>query len=249
MFFAYFDESGDPGLQNSPSPFFTLAALIIKDSDWNNVLNVIKNFRRQLRSQYGLLLNYELKANYLLHNKGDLRILSLSKQDRLQIYLDVMNFISNHNSIIKVFSVYIDKRKIINRAINVREFAWTYALQRVQRYVQEKGDRALIFPDEGHYPLIKKLMRKMRRFHYIPSFFNSSTRIQALTDLILEDPNDRKSHESYFVQLADLCAYAASRYVLPIPSFSQNYWGALGSSRLNAVNNLRGGPTGIVKWP
>jgi hypothetical protein len=68
---------------------------------------------------------------------------------------------------------------------------------------------------------------------------------------IIEDPNDRQSHDSYFIQLADWNAYAAHRsvYVQQKPGTDPTAWGALAGARLLDVNAVRGGPPGIVLWP
>ncbi len=68
---------------------------------------------------------------------------------------------------------------------------------------------------------------------------------------ILEDPNDRQSHDSYFIQLADWNAYAAHRstFVQPLPGVDPAIWDSLGGARLLDVNSIRGGPPGIVLWP
>lgn len=65
----------------------------------------------------------------------------------------------------------------------------------------------------------------------------------------MEDSSDRRSHESYFIQLADLNAYAAFRRVFPGESFGEDIYEELGEARVTEVNRLSGGPTGIVVWP
>jgi hypothetical protein len=73
--------------------------------------------------------------------------------------------------------------------------------------------------------------------------------------LLLDDPVPKRSSESYFIQLADLVAYAAYRKVFPpiararptvVP---QTMWDELGPATLRAVNMYSGGPPGIVQRP
>lgn len=68
---------------------------------------------------------------------------------------------------------------------------------------------------------------------------------------IVEDPNSRKSHESYFIQLADWLAFAAhrSRYVDPKGPYSSGLWDQVTDLHLAEVNRLAGGPPAIVKYP
>jgi hypothetical protein len=108
----------------------------------------------------------------------------------------------------------------------------------------------MIFPDEGHGFFIRQRLRHMRRFHYIPQHWGRGT-IAFPLQRIVEDPSERKSQDSYFIQLADWNAYAAhrSRYVDPAASVPGDLWDELGDARLEAVNAVRGGPPGIVKYP
>lgn len=89
----------------------------------------------------------------------------------------------------------------------------------------------------------------MRRFSQVPSAFQPGETLGRATTNIIEDSSDRESHESYFIQLADLNAYAAVRKVHPIPSFDGSLWDELGDARDPDVNKIRGGHRGIVSWP
>ncbi len=123
-------------------------------------------------------------------------------------------------------------------------------MQRVDRFCKEKNDKAIIFPDEGHGDLVKKMMRRMRRHHMVPSYFGSGT-LPIPTARIIEDPNDRKSHDSYFIQLADWNAFACHRstYVDPVANVPDDLWDELCDCHLVEVNQLAGGPPGIVLYP
>jgi hypothetical protein len=88
----------------------------------------------------------------------------------------------------------------------------------------------------------------MRRFNHVPSAFGSGTLDRKAMNIV-EDSSDRRSTESFFVQLADLNAYAAFRKAFPSASFDGTVWDELGEARLAEVNKTRGGPTGIVVWP
>lgn len=68
---------------------------------------------------------------------------------------------------------------------------------------------------------------------------------------LIDDPVPRQSHQSYFVQLADLAAYAGFRRLHPAPARAvqivpQLMWDELGGATLAAVNMYSGGPPGIV---
>jgi hypothetical protein len=76
--------------------------------------------------------------------------------------------------------------------------------------------------DEGKEGIYTRLARKMVVFNPIPSNQGewapgAATRNIPL-DRIIEDPIFKKSHNSYFVQLADFCAYALLRREVQIAS-------------------------------
>ena len=54
MYLVYVDESGDIGLTNSPTQFFVLSALVVHESQWENLLDDVLQFRSDMRSFYGL---------------------------------------------------------------------------------------------------------------------------------------------------------------------------------------------------
>jgi hypothetical protein len=120
----------------------------------------------------------------------------------------------------------------------------------VNRFCEDDDERAMLFPDEGHFPFIRHLIRRMRRFQYVPRRWGGGS-FSAPATRIVEDPNDRTSGDSYFIQLADWNAYAAHRssYIDPVPAVPPDLWDQLADRRLLAVNALAGGPPGIKVYP
>lgn len=108
----------------------------------------------------------------------------------------------------------------------------------------------MIFPDQGHGFFIRRRLRHMRRYHNVPRHWGGGT-IAFPIHRIVEDPNERESQDSYFIQLADWNAYAAfhSQYVSPIRSVPADLWDELGNLFVKEVNAVRGGPPGIVLYP
>lgn len=247
MFFCYFDESGDSGYNNSPISTFTLAAVVVDEANWLTTLDQLISFRRFLRDQYGVPPRVELKANWLLHGKGAFKNLGLSPGARMSVYEAAMRF-QRKVGTISVYAVVINKAKVRMRTVDAREWAWGRALERLERYGTSKTTNTYVHPDEGHSYFIRRLMRRMRRHHIVSPAYGGSGLSRPILNVV-EDASDRRSDESYFIQLADLNAYAAFRRVHPRPSFDGSLWDELGSARILEVNKIRGGPPGIVVWP
>jgi hypothetical protein len=113
----------------------------------------------------------------------------------------------------------------------------------------------MIFPDAGHTAFITKYMRQMRRHNYVPKRYGTGS-LQTRIDRILEDPHSMISHKSWFIQIADVNAYAAlrSEYVEPIRKMDRHMWDELctdmGDIRLKEINKVDGSwPPGIKKYP
>ena len=247
MFFAYFDESGDTGFDSSPTSTFALTALLVDDRRWLSALDQTVAFRRFLRDQFRIPTRAELKASWLVHNKGDIRPCGLTFQARMAAYAAAMRF-QRKSGVFRTFTILIDKSKIAKRPSDVREIAWRFAIQRLERFGRAKNENLHVIPDEGHGDFIVKKIRAMRRFNHVPSAYGTGALKRDATNIV-EDASDRNSRESYFVQLADLNAYAAFRKVFPGPNFGAKIWDELGESRVMEVNNIKGGPPGIVLWP
>jgi hypothetical protein len=248
MFFCYFDESGDSGLDAaSPTRTFTLCGILIDDAKWLSALDKTIAFRRFLRDKFHISPRAELKASWLVHNKGDIRNAGLTYTARLAAYKAAMRF-QRKVGIFRVFAVVIVKDRIKKRPFDVRESAWRYALQRLERFGTAAKDNLHVLPDEGHGEFIRKKIRVMRRFNQVPSAFGGPS-LERHAENIVEDSSDRRSRESFFIQLADLNAYAAFRKVFPGATFGEDIWDELGDARVAEVNQVRGGPAGIVVWP
>ena len=252
MYLFYFDESGDSGYKNSPTTQFSLATLVVRDVNWLDLLDIIIRFRKRTKDETGFNVRDEMKAIELIHGKGPWRDLGIDIGGRLHIYREVfrlLNEICDNNRLdVRVFAVCIDKRCIEDRSKNPRDLAWTFALQRVERFLSKMSDFGIILPDDGYPDFIRKKLRQLRRFSIVPSAYTSSF-LKRNLKMVIEDPVIRNSKESYFIQITDLLAYAAHRYVIPTDIVDSSFWHLLGKSILTEVNIIRGGPPGIVVWP
>jgi hypothetical protein len=242
MYFAYFDESGDPGRINSPTLGFSLSAVLVHDKDWLNLLDNMKKYRGFLRDTFGLKLHDEIKANYMIHGKHAFE--KLSDDVRRRIYRGLMRFQLKCEKI-RTFAVVVKKQA--GADYDVRLKAWTLAIERLERFGKSKNENLHVLPDSGSGDFVRGLIRKMRRHNIVPSAFGGKP-LERNADNIIEDSSERLSHESYFIQLADLNAYAAYRCVFPIAPFDGSMWNELGCARIHEVNSISGGPCGIKVW-
>jgi hypothetical protein len=157
------------------------------------------------------------------------------------------------------FAVVIDKERAAKKFSNARaasDVAWEYLLQRLERRATKSNPKTeiLVVHDEGDEMSVRKRARKARRAGTAGSFFGTGMLQRPFTRLI-DDPVPRNSQQSYFLQLADLNAYAAFRRLYPPPQrpvqiVPETMWDELGSARFRPVRRLyRGGPVGIVPGP
>ena len=192
------------------------------------------------------VMREEIKAGHLIHGTGSCR--NMSEKARMRLFKQSLR-LQQKIGTLSTFSVIADKDAIEaggSRLPDVRLRVWERTIERVERYTAGAGTEAMLFPDDGHHDFIKAILRRKRRFSRPASHYQPGRHLSRPAELILEDPVSRRSHESYYVQMADLNAYAAHRHVFPAPWCGAEYWDVLASCRVSAVNKLSGGPTGIV---
>jgi hypothetical protein len=252
MYLAYVDDSGDDGPHGSRT--YTLGCLLVSAESWPTVFDDLISFRRQMKAIFGIPVNAEIKANYLIRNKGAFKALALSERSRKRIYQLAMRQQNNLGT--KTFAIVIDKEKLAARdnPRPPREVAWEYLLQRLERLSTKSGNTpVMVIHDEGEALTIRKLTRRARRIGTAGSAFGTGSLKRPATYLI-DDPVPRDSKHSFFIQLADLNAYAAFRDTFPpptrvVPIVPQSTWNEIGNGRFYPANSLAGGTPGVVVWP
>jgi hypothetical protein len=244
MYFAYVDESGDSGQCGSRT--YCLACVLVDADVWPNRFDRVIDFRRHLRSLFGVPVRVELKANHLLRNGGPFRPLGLSESARYAIYRQSMRL---HQKLgFKTFAIVVNKANHPDRT--AEGVAWEYLLQRLERFAHYSDEVVLVVHDEGNPLAVRKLARKARRAGTAGSMLGSGILKRPFSQL-LDDPVPRSSAQSYFIQFADLAAYAAFRRHYPPPARAiqivpRSMWDELGDARHAPANMYSGGPTGIV---
>jgi len=258
VYICYFDESGFKGIphpKQKNANWFVLNCVMVEESNWFTVLNALVQLRRQLRDDHGILPRAELKGRDFRSGLGAFEGLNINRQTRMDIYKLIMNYQSTLP--IYTFSIAIRKTGAIDKGWKDPMYcAWNFALNRLHIRYSKIDEWCSIYPDDGHAELIRNCMRSMRRHNFVPKRYGPGT-FRLRTERILEDPNNRKSTDSYFVQLADLNAYAShrSKYVEPVSKMSPDIWDELATDfddiRVSEINKNDKGvrPPGIKIYP
>ncbi len=236
MYLVYVDESGDCGLSNSPTRYFALAGVVVHELRWKAVLDVLIEFRRELRARYGLKLREELHAADLLRNPGVLA--RIPKYQRLEIIRRFADAIASIQDI-SVIMVLLDKSKK-PPGFDVFDQAWKALIQRFENTIRWQNfpgpknadERGILFADDTDGNKLTRLLRKLRLYNPVPNqpSYGSGYRNLPLA-YIIEDPNLRDSRHSLFVQAADLCAFLLFQKFAPSSYMrkksGQNYFARL----------------------
>lgn len=194
-----------------------------------------------MRDKFGVRMRSEIKANYLLRNSGDLRDYGLGQGARRVIYRAHLRVLSPLG--VRAFAVVVDKRAGFTSPADCFNLAWESLLQRLERTSTKEGTRFVVIHDEGENDAVRRWVRRARRYLTAGTAYGGGT-IVAPASLLVDDPVARQSRHSYFIQVADLLAYAAFRSVIP-PSTSiesicpQGMWGEVGDATRRAVAALR----------
>lgn len=221
MFLAYYDESGDDGFPKYSSPFFVLSATYLYYLDWKDVFKTIHNFRLELKKDYGFPVKWELHTREFILNKNPYRNLSISDEDRLSIIDLFCSLIGQVE--FRIVNVVINKGSITSSKYNVLDKALTYSIQRIENDLVkiDPSKKFILISDPGRIGKMRQTARKIQKINYIPSKYNPNPYRQEIKSLI-EDPLEKPSKESFFIQVSDLVAcivylYASSRVKNPLP--------------------------------
>ena len=112
--------------------------------------------------------------------------------------------------------------------------------ENLERRLNNYRARAVIFADEGRENEITKIIRKMSVFNPVPSRFGQWQNGGGAQNIpvahLIEDPVFKKSHQSYFIQLADCVAYALlKRESTPTPNIQRYGVHKMFADRLSGV--------------
>jgi len=239
MYIMYVDESGDSGLNGSPTQYFSLTGITVHESRWRDLHQQLVAFRKTMKTVHGLPTRLEIHASEYIRSPP---IYGMAKHVRLSIlrqYLDElakMNFIS-------ITGVVVDKHGKPPE-YDVFTSAWQALFQRFENTIKygnfpgaHRGDKGMLIVDNTDGRKLQRLVRKMSAYNPIPSRFGGGFRDIPIIRVI-EDPNYRDSSQSYFIQSCDVCAYFLQQKHAPCSYVKKNsarhYY-----NRLSPVLNTR----------
>lgn len=220
MFLMYVDESGDPGIKGGTS-HFVLSGLIVHEKHWMTSFKAVKAFREKLAHLYGIHRSSELHANHMIAGRGALYGKRRSIDERITVMREVVSAVRELPEV-KTIGVSLDKAAYFGDTRKARDamaVSWTYLLQRFHNYlIHSPGyEHGIVIHDGGHGVEIRKLLRKVRAFNYVPSRYGPARNMPM--DRIIEDSIERDSHHSQFIQLCDCLAYSLFRREAPVAKY------------------------------
>jgi hypothetical protein len=207
MHLVYVDESGDPGINNSPTASYILSGLKIPAEHWHDAQARLLSFRHRMRDHLGLKLSAEIPAAEILG--GAKNFLGLEPRQRLRVALWLLRELGEVPGL-SCHSVACLKQA----KPEPMKACWQHLAADL---TSSSTGPMLLVADMGEAEAIKEAISAFRSAH--PS--------QAL---IIEDPFHRDSRHSYFLQAADLVAYlqrqrhhpnALFRSTQPVELFSE----------------------------
>lgn len=205
MRFAYLDESKDE------NRFFVYSTVLVDGETWGIAFEKVKEFRRKLRQDHGIYIAEELHAWKFAAGKGQVSDRVLDKARRAAIFREVLTFIAESGEF-----------NVISSCNRVEQYAFERLMNRLNNAAKEHNERLLLICDQGEEREITRRMRRLRVHNPIPSRMGQWADGAATKNIPLnhfvEDPVFKDSKASYFIQLADFCAYALMRMERPIES-------------------------------
>ena len=214
MYLSYFDESGDDGNPGS-SLLYVQTAIYVHHQHWNDTFEALYEFRRRLKTDYGLPIRLEIHVKPFLLNKRPYQRLNIQEETRVEIIDKLCGFLATLP--LKTLNVAIDKAKIIRLSgYDILEKAMEYTIQRLENDLKKNDPSSsfLIITDEGRVGKMRRIARKVRRMNNIPSRFQPGTYLDAKITKLIEDPLPKSSDQSYFIQASDFIATVTYYYQL-----------------------------------
>ena len=203
----YCDETGDDGLNTASCDTLILTSLSMPSDSWQKNYDIVKEFRKQLKEEYGFHINEEMHTKHFLTDKNPYRAYQWKKEQKIEILKKFTLMISSLD--ISIVNIIIDKSRIHMDSYNVLEKALTYNIQRIEN--DSHGEwNYLIITDKGRISPMRKTARAIRAYNPIHSQFGGY--VNKPIRYLIEDIMEKDSKESYFIQICDFISYFTHLY-------------------------------------
>jgi hypothetical protein len=206
--------------------------------NWQPIFETVIDFRRELKSTFGLPIRMEMHTKHFLLNKKPYRALGISDGDRVTVVGLFCDLVASLD--LKIINVVIVKPRIQNPNYPVLDTALKFSIQRIENDLKPSlnpQEKFMIITDPGRVGKMRKTSRRIRRINFIPSRFSPTAYRREIKTLI-EDPLPKDSKESYFIQLADVVTL-----VVYLHSITETGVGQF-SNRMGRIVN----PQKAVEW-
>ena len=228
MHIAYIDESGDLGGARSPTRHFILCAVVVRHERWEVARKELVALRHRLHALYRLHPEVEIHAKQFLG--GDVRHRGLEIRARFQCAHHILQFLRQSRCLGFVRQAV---RKEGAAGAKVLAGAWQGLAEELVRQAGAVefacGGRGwvLVTDHHGDQPYRDPVMNRFLEEEGQP---------------LLEHPFGRRSHDSEFLQMADLLAFLTKQTLEPNHQFGDSD----GRLLLRDVDELFGRPCAIV---
>ncbi len=211
MILAYFDEAGDDGYPQTSSALFALTTIYLHYQNWKATFDSMREIRRYLKATYKLPMKMELHTRDLLLNKKPYGALNIPDDQRFGLVGDCCRSLATLD--IRVINVVINKSTIISSDYPILDNAFTYAIQRIENDLNslDPSSKFMIIVDPGRVGKMRKTARRIQRVNFIPSRFSAKPYRREIRRLI-EDPLQKESSESYFIQFCDMISFIVYQF-------------------------------------
>lgn len=204
----YFDETGDDGNKSTSSDTFILTSLYMPTSSWQKNFDLMRNCRKFLKAKFGFHTAQEMHTKHFLTDKSPYREYSWTNEEKIEILKSFIFCIGQMD--VQIVNVIIDKNNITRSDYDILKNALTYNIQRIENSSAGKWNY-IIVTDEGRLAPMRKTAREIRAYNPIQSMYDFSYRNEPIKFMI-EDIFEKKSSESYFVQICDFVSYFVHLY-------------------------------------
>ena len=204
MHLVYIDESYD-------ETHYAYSAMFVPAFQWNTYFDHMLRWRREWHQKYQIPLDYELHATKLVGGRGEFPG-DRDKTFRAKLFHEAIGRIEAIDGLKVINAIAKDKKQYM------RLFEWM--LNRINRTLEASSSFGVLICDEGNEGKLTSIVRKMKKENLVPdkvSYYGVNNQSRNLPlEKIIEDPLFKTSKSSYFIQLADLLAFALLRSEKPL---------------------------------